>query len=74
MSKSKPADLAEHLEDELKKVIENLDEQEDVVKMKKQAKEIADVASEFIKEHPLQTVVGAAVVGLAIGFLIGNRK
>lgn len=74
MNKNKPADLADQLTDDLKKVIENFDEQEDVVKMKKQAKEVADVATEFIREYPMQTVVGAAVVGLAIGYLLGRRK
>lgn len=73
-SKNKAADVSEQLTENLKKVIENLDEHEDVVKMKKQAKEVADVATEFIKEHPLQSVFGAAVVGLAIGYLIGSRK
>ncbi len=73
-STSKAAELADQLTDDLKKVIENLDEQDDVVKMKKQAKEVADVATEFIKEYPLQTVAGAAVIGLALGYLIGRRK
>ena len=74
MSKSKSIDLADQIADDLKKVIENLDEQEDVVKLKKQAKEVADVATEFIREYPVQSVVGAAVVGLALGYLIGRRK
>ncbi len=70
MNKNKPTDSA----DDLKKVLENLDEQEDVVLMKKKAKEVADVATEFIKEYPLQTVISAAVVGLAIGYFIGRKK
>lgn len=74
MTKSKSADLADQLTDDLKKVIENLDEQEDVVKIKAQAKVVADVATEFIREYPLQTVLGAAAVGIALGCLIGSRK
>lgn len=78
MSKDKSAGAAGNLSDDLaadfKKVLENLDEQEDVVRMKKQAKEVADRAAEFIKEYPVQTVVGAAVIGLALGYLIGRRK
>ena len=54
MSKSKSIDLADQIADDLKKVIENLDEQEDVVKLKKQAKEVAVVATEFIREYPVQ--------------------
>lgn len=78
MSKNKSTDssvsLTDQLTDDLKKVLENLDDQEDVVKMKKQAKEVADVATEFIKEYPMQTVVGAAVVGFAFGYLMGRKK
>ena len=74
MSKNKEGDLADHLANDLKKVIEDLDDNEDVTKMKAQAKEVADVATEFIREYPLQTVAGAAVVGLLIGYLMGSRK
>ncbi len=74
MSKNKEGDLADHLADDLKKMIENLDDNEDVVKMKAHAKEIAEVATEFIREYPLQSLAGAAVVGLALGYLMGSRK
>lgn len=74
MSKSNEGDLADHLADDLKKIIEDLDDNADVVKMKAQAKEVADVATQFIREYPLQTVACATVVGLALGYLIGRRK
>lgn len=74
MSKNKVGDLAEDLATDLKKVIEDLEDNEDVVKLKAQAKEVADVATEFIREYPLQTFVGAAAVGIALGYLIGRRK
>ncbi len=74
MSKNQPGDLADLLSEDLKKVIEDLEENEDLVKMKTQAKEVAQVATEFMREYPLQTLAGAAVVGLVLGYLIGSRK
>ena len=74
MTKSNEGDLADHLAEDLKKVIEDLDDNEDVVKLKAHAKEVADAATQFIREYPLQTVACAAVVGLTFGYLMGRRK
>ncbi len=74
MTKNKSADATDHITDDLKKVFENLDEQDDVVQLKNQAKAVADTATEFIREYPVQSVVGAAVIGLALGYFIGRKK
>ena len=50
----------------LKSTIENFDAEESAQAMQESAKEIADVATEFIRKYPIQSVLGAA----AIGFLV----
>jgi ElaB/YqjD/DUF883 family membrane-anchored ribosome-binding protein len=45
----------------------------DPEKIKTAAKEVADVASDFIKKHPLESVGAALALGLVVGLLI-NRK
>ena len=62
--------FADNLKDNLKETFENLHVDEEMEKMKKTAKEIADVSTEFIKKYPLQTVAGAAVVGFLIGIMV----
>lgn len=45
----------------------------DPEKIKEAAKNAADVATDFIKKHPLESVGGALALGVVIGLLI-NRK
>lgn len=61
------------IQDEIKAAIENLGVDEDLKAMQDSAKEIADVATEFIRKYPLQSVVGAAAIGFVLGSWL-NRK
>jgi len=45
----------------------------DPEKIKALASQAANVASKFIKKHPIESVAGAMALGLVIGLLI-NRK
>jgi ElaB/YqjD/DUF883 family membrane-anchored ribosome-binding protein len=45
----------------------------DPEKLKATAKQVADIAAEFIKKHPLESVGAALALGLVAGLLI-NRK
>jgi ElaB/YqjD/DUF883 family membrane-anchored ribosome-binding protein len=60
--------------DNLKEAFENIEDNEDVAAMKESAKEIADTATELIRKYPLQSVIGAAVIGFALGSLLNRRK
>jgi len=51
----------------------NLDDALDREKIKAAAKAAADLAGDFIKKHPLESVGGALALGIVIGLLI-NRK
>ncbi|MFN3453684.1 MAG: hypothetical protein ACK41T_01910 [Pseudobdellovibrio sp.] len=62
-----------NIEDSIKKSLKDsfdqLNDHEDVQHMKDMAKDAAHVATEFIKKYPVQTVLGAAVVGYLLGRL-----
>lgn len=51
------------------KIVEALDPEA----IKEAAKNAADLATKFIKKHPLESVGGALALGVVIGLLI-NRK
>lgn len=57
----------EEKRDELRAKIEAAEKRNDERSIADQAKEAADTAVEFAKRHPLLTVGGAIVAGLAIG-------
>lgn len=54
--------------DQIKKTFENFDTDEEMQAMQQTAKEAADVATDFIRKYPIQSVLGAA----AIGFLLAS--
>jgi ElaB/YqjD/DUF883 family membrane-anchored ribosome-binding protein len=58
----------------LKETLKDIDQDEDVTAMKETAKEVADVASEFIKKYPIQSVLGAVAIGFILGNLTSKRK
>ena len=58
------------LVENLKESFENINVDEELEKMQATAKQVADVATEFIRKYPLQTVVGAAAAGFLIGVLV----
>lgn len=73
-SDDRTAETSADISEQIKKVMDQIDDNEDVINMKKQAKDVADKATELIVEYPIQSVLGAAVVGFALGLLIGRRK
>lgn len=78
MDKKQTSDFAENLtvklSESLKEAFEKLEQQEDVQAMKESAKEVADTATELIRKYPLQSVIGAAIIGFALGSLFNRRK
>lgn len=74
MSTDNRTDIGDQLLDGLKETLENIGGQGDLVEMKKRAKEIADVATELIREYPVPSVIGAAVLGFVIGRLSAGKK
>jgi ElaB/YqjD/DUF883 family membrane-anchored ribosome-binding protein len=54
--------------DQVKKTFENFDTDEQIQSMQKTAKEAADVATDFIRKYPIQSVLGA----VAIGFILAS--
>lgn len=57
----------EEKRDELRERIEAAEARNAERTLGDRAKEAADTATEFVKEHPLATVAGVAVLGIAIG-------
>lgn len=70
MDKKQASEFAENLKE---KIGESLNH-EDVQAMKETAQEVADSATDFIRKYPLQSVLGAAVVGFALASLLNRRK
>lgn len=66
--------VSEKLTESLKEAFGKLEHQEDVQALKQSAKEVADTATEFIRKYPLQSVIGAAIIGFAVGSLLNKRK
>lgn len=49
-------------------------QQEELQALKASAKEAADLATDFIRKHPIQCVLGAVALGLLAGHLLGKRN
>ena len=60
--------------DDLKKTFETFENHPETEAFNQSAHQIADTVTEFIQEHPVPTVLGAAAVGFLIGFFAGRRK
>lgn len=60
--------------EDLKKTFESFESHPEAEALKKSAHQIADTVTEFIQEHPLQTVLGATAVGFLLGFFAGRKK
>ncbi len=78
MDKKQAQDFSENisakLSESLNEALNKIENSEDVQAMKDSAKEVADVATDFIRKYPLQSVVGAAVVGFILANLINRKK
>lgn len=59
--------------EQIKKSFENFKSEEELQALQKTAKEVADVAADFIRKYPIQTVIGAAAVGFIIGSLLKKK-
>lgn len=59
--------------EQLKKSFENFNSEEELQALQKTAKEVADVATDFIRKYPIQSVIGAAAVGFIIGSLLKKK-
>lgn len=59
--------------EDIKKTYENFNENEDIVAMKKTAHEVADAATEFIREYPVASVMGAVALGFILGRLTAKK-
>jgi len=58
---------SEEKRQELKAKIEAAEQRNQERSLGQYAREAADTATDFVKQHPLATIAGVAVVGLAIG-------
>lgn len=78
MDKKQAQDFTENisikLSESLKDAFEKIEHNEDVQAMKDSAKEVADVATEFIRKYPIQSVLGAAAVGFVLGNILSKKK
>jgi len=66
--------LSNKLSDGLKEAFEKMEHNEDVQAMKESAKEVADVATDFIRKYPIQSVLGAVAIGFVLGSVMNRKK
>lgn len=76
--KAMNGELRETARNVKEKVAEGAEELENIYSRfgamaKEQAHRAADVSTTYIKENPISTVCGAAVLGLVAGFLIARK-
>lgn len=78
MDKKQAQDFSENIStqfsESLKKAFEKVENTEDIQAMKDSAKEVADVATDFIRKYPLQSVLGATILGFVLGNIFSKRK
>ncbi|MBC7466196.1 MAG: hypothetical protein H7256_09395 [Bdellovibrio sp.] len=63
----------EEAADQIKKTFENFDTEEEIQAIQQTAKEAADVATDFIRKYPIQSVLGAAVIGFLLASVMKKK-
>lgn len=66
--------FAEEAGETVKEKLGNLQDSPEWEEIRQTATGLAKEAGEFVRKYPLQSVLGAAAVGLVLGTLLGRRR
>ena len=74
MDPKKDSDFTENITETLKTAFEKYASNADLGAMQDSAKEVADVAADFVRKYPIQCALGALAVGYLLGSATTKRK